>query len=1169
MSDMSCQACGLPMPAGARFCPHCGKSQITATEERRLVSVLFADIVGFTSLAQDLDPEQVKRLVDATFQRLGRDVQRFGGKIDKVIGDEIVALFGAPVAHDDDPERAVRAAIAMQDTVANLTTGQGSIKLRIGITTGDVLVGTTMIGGDYTAMGDTMNLASRLESMAEPGQIIVGPATRDATADAIVYRPLGAVATRGRSGKVNIYEAVRAVGAPGSRRRLARGPLVGRSHELGVLDAVARLAVENHRAQLAMLQGQAGVGKDRIAAEAAEMQHRTRGALVLEGRCAPYGEANVWWPIAEALRGALGLGGDVPVDEAEARIIRWLADHEVAADRPRITMALLHTLGYLTPLRGGDRERNRAEVVLAVSTILDARLREGPIVFVLSDADWASDAVWVLLERVLNDLAGAPLMVIVTSRDTDLPPGLRAGPFGSLTVQVQPLDPVAAREFLSHLGVNLSERNADRLIERSGGNPFFLQELVGLIVRRSAEESDLTDDELVDQLMTAEVEQLPDTLRGTIAARIDALEPRPRLLLQDAAVLGRAGPVEGLAEMARQSRGVDDIGPGLQILVDEDLLEVRDARFRFRSDLVRDVAYATITKTLRAQRHAQIADFLEQRSHPSFRNSMVAGIADHYRRSAHLVAEMGHVPGIERATITAKALHWTKEAGERALASDPPSAESWFTAALDFAVDSETRARLLYGRAQARLEIGDLGGCQDDLDHLDTLRIREPTLHARAMVVRGNLERRRRNLPTAAAMLREAADRLAALGERGDQALALRLLGLAEMARSDYDLARQALEASQGVAATIGDRRAEAWAFQSLAWLAFTAGRVDEASQFVERASALFTELNDTGGLTWTRGVEAWVLFHEGRLAAAERLVADVLPETQRRGDPWAEGVTEVLSASIHLWSGRPAEALVAVHSALAAATRADDVNLAVQARAIQGRAQVSLGNVTDGIQSLEQAFSLAEHQGDADSQRLAAAASCAAAARLGNSAQVIQWAARFDSVHPHAHVLGETEVAVSLGLALLQQGRVDDARQELAWVESCDAVAAMVAVAAGDHEEARRRIDAVLAAEPTYLDAFRARLALMAVEFRDGEIERAREVLDIALAEIGRTGDRVSRPLASLFSGVCGFEPLADAKSRCRALGIEPSGWITAARAMIGSELVGEQSLNDGVADR
>jgi tetratricopeptide (TPR) repeat protein len=384
------------------------------------------------------------------------------------------------------------------------------------------------------------------------------------------------------------------------------------------------------------------------------------------------------------------------------------------------------------------------------------------------------------------------------------------------------------------------------------------------------------------------------------------------------------------------------------------------------------------------------------------------------------------------------------------------------------------------------------------------------------------------------------------------------------MERSQHDLARRALEASQRVAASINDERSEAWAYQSLAWQAFSAGRVDEAEEFVNQARDLFSSLDDLGGLTWTRGVEGWVLFHNGHLREAEAVVAEVLPETMRRGDPWAESIIQVLNASIHLWSGRPSKALAAAQHALTASARADAVNLAVQARAVQGRAHISLANVDDGLLSLEQSYALADHQGDADSRRLAAAANCAAAARLGDTAAVMHWASKFDSVRSRPDVVGECEIIVSVALGFLQQGRVEDALRELTWVDgdlpvatrvAGDAVSALIYVASGDFEGAIERIDAVLAGEGTYLDLFRARTALSGMYFRQGRSAEARSVYEHAVAEMAISGDRITAPIGAMFAGVCGFESLEVAEQRCRSLGIDPSGWVRAFRSVVGFE--------------
>jgi hypothetical protein len=229
------------------------------------------------------------------------------------------------------------------------------------------------------------------------------------------------------------------------------------------------------------------------------------------------------------------------------------------------------------------------------------------------------------------------------------------------------------------------------------------------------------------------------------------------------------------------------------------------------------------------------------------------------------------------------------------------------------------------------------------------------------------------------------------------------------------------------------------------------------------------------------------------------------------------------------------------------------------------------MANVSEGLQALEQAFDLAEHQGDADSRRLAAAANCAATARVGNAHAVMQWAGRFDSLHAKPDVVGESEIIVSLSLALLQQGRVAEGLRELTWLDSdvpaparasSNAVGALLDVANADFVSARQRIDAVLSSECTYLDRFRARIALVGLHYRQGRIGEARTLMEQAVAEVGATGDRITRPLGSLFAGVCGYETLEGAEQRARALGIDTVGWITALRTVIGSELVGGLTL-------
>ncbi len=267
---MTCPACGVPVPEGARFCPECGQRLVVAPDERRLVSVLMADLVGFTTLSAAIDPEQVKRLVDDSFERLVDDIRAFGGRLDKIVGDEIVAQFGAPIAHEDDAERAVRAALRMQDTLASLAPQLGvEVRMRIGVNTGEAVVGAMRAGGDPTVMGDVVNTAQRLETLAAPGEVVVGPGTYVATRDVISYEELGPQGLRGREEPVHAFRAIAPTARPGRRRAHERSPFVGRDAELGALSHVLHMAASRRRVQLVLLSGDAGVGKSRLAAEMA------------------------------------------------------------------------------------------------------------------------------------------------------------------------------------------------------------------------------------------------------------------------------------------------------------------------------------------------------------------------------------------------------------------------------------------------------------------------------------------------------------------------------------------------------------------------------------------------------------------------------------------------------------------------------------------------------------------------------------------------------------------------------------------------------------------------------------------------------------------------------------------------------------------------------------
>ncbi len=1180
---MTCRSCGATVAEEARFCSNCGAVQ-AGSDERRVVTALFADIVGFTALAERRDPEDVKRLVDRCFELLARDITSFGGVIDKVMGDGIIALFGAPTAHEDDAERAVRAALRMQETLGTLAglgddgpvelgdhgsaqsidEGSGedteAIRIRIGINTGEVLIGASTAGGDYTAMGDVMNTASRLEQLAEPGQILVGESTYSLTSDAVRYQAIGPLVARGREEPLDAWIAVEATRPPGSHRQVS-DRFVGRVHELGVLESQARLAFELRQSQLSIVVGEAGMGKTRLVQQLADLLRQRYGADVWRGHCVPYGEANVWWPVAEILRQLFDLDLDSSQSETERIITAGLADHlgaDALTHLDRSRTALLHTLGFPTVLRGGEPAQNRSEVTHALSQLLESVLADRPVVIVLSDMHWAGDAVWDLLDRLLNQWARHRFMIVATARDVDRA-NLVSGRHGASVLQLGPLNDEAARQLLAALrkpgDKQLDPETVDDLVARSGGNPFFLEELAGLVLRPGS-------------AATAQgaISELPDTLRGIIAARLDSLGSGERALLEDAAMLGRSGPLEGLILLTRQRRGVLSVDHDLAGLVDQDFLTIDGSRYEFRSELVRDVAYGTLTKAARAERHREIARYLEGLQSARLRSSVVVAIADHYRSAARLGLELMLVDESERAELLHKALYWMGLAGERALAGgEGVEAEAWFGSGLDMAVgDDRAEASFLFGRARARCEIHDIAGARADLKKLELLVAHDPLLSAKALMTSGDVNRKAGDLSEAARELREAADKLAVLGAGTEQSLALRLLGLTEMARSNDSLARQAFQSSRTVAAQIGDRRAEAWTLQSMAWLAFSQGRVHDANQQASTAIEIFVELGDRSGLAWAQGVQAWVAFHLGQLTTAQQLLDSLLPTVQRRGDPWAEAMMTNLAASLALWTGRAAESIKLSHAAIEAARRADDAGLEIQTLAVQGRAMVSLGRITDGSATLEEAYRLAERQRDRFNRRIAIIANCASAARVGEAQRALRWASNFQGFHDDLSVVGEADLIVSVSLALLQQGSVDEAGSQLAWVDGTDtrrvdffaeAVRAVLASVDGRLDDAESAADRVLDGRSTYLDRITVHLVRACVGFQRADGTAVDAALTEARAVVEATDDRMSRWLIDLVAGICGRGDQAAAERHMANAGLDASGLVTAWRLAAGLE--------------
>ena len=1153
---MVCPSCGVPAPPGARFCASCGSALERRTDERRLVSVLFADLVGYTALAETRDPEAVKNLVDACFERLVADVVAFGGVVDKIIGDAIVALFGAPVAHEDDPERAVRAGLRMQETLTQQSARSGvDLRMRIGINTGEVLVGTLRAGGDYTAMGDVVNTASRLQSLAAPGQILVGPATHAATDAAISYESLGLLRAKGRDEPVPAWVAGEPLGPPGTRQRCSRAPLVGREAELGMLRHVLTTTQARRRAGIALLLGEAGAGKTRLVEELVDIA-RGEGALILEGRCVPYGEVNVWAPIAEALRRSAGAKPDDPHHVAEAK---YRAAVGAILDRPPDSPEVEELLNSLSPLMGkaigplapsrsypgqpevaADLDPAGEEALEPVAVCLAHLCRHRPLVFVIGELHWADDVLLAFLDRLLPRVADLPLLLVATAR-----PELTArwepaqGRHNRTVLHIDPLDHDSAATLLDHLtGPGLSADQREMLVERSGGNPLWLEELAAL-----SSPSDLPG---------GEGPVLPATLRGMVAARLDLLEPRARELLEDAAVCGRTGSVAALSAMA-EAAGRSGVDAACDDLVAAGLLALIHGResWELRSDLVREVAYGTLAKAERARRHARLATWLVSWAGSDPRDDLLDDLAHHWSCAARLAAELGEVVGVPVEAV-ALALDWVGQAADRA-----GRQELWLTAAglLDTAVeladlatppvDEERLAILLLDRARARVGIRDAEGVAADLVRLDGLSL-DDHQRARRLIIAADLARNHSNMSEAERLLAEALDLARHTGDEPAELGALRSLSRTRLLGGDDAGAGEVAEQALEVARRLGDRQGEAWALQNWAWSAFSRGEMDVAKVRLNESVAAFAEIGDRGGQSWAHGLLAWVTFSCGDLEGAEALARHVLAGAGSTGDMWAISMMRTLIANCRLWSGSPAEAAVEAEIAAQAMEAIDDVWGSVQARMILGRARLALGDIETGIATLEQAVATAGRIEQVNTSYMAQAVlAIALALHVGDGGAALAVAPPADRL-PLA--FGD-ELRAAIAVAHLQLGSLDAATREIAPLLGWEAAGAgqvpmiarpvapwvaLVLVAAGRPAEAAAALEAMPAdIAGTTLDAAWAAVAQAAL----ATDPTGRSVAaDLARERAERTGHPLAvRNVALATALLTGQDPPA---------GDQPAGW-------------------------
>ena len=660
----SCPTCGAELPLGARFCPACGSSleelePAPPGQERRLVTILFADVTSSTSLGERLDPERLQEVLATYFGAMRKEIETEGGTVEKFIGDAVMAAFGVPSAHEDDPSRALRAALRMRERLAEVNVDLERrfgvvLQIRTGVNTGEVLAATNPRPGEPMVTGDAVNVAARLEQSAEPGGIVVAERTARA-ARGFRFRELGDRELRGKEESVTAVLLEETLpGAPERGVPGLRAPMIGRDQEMQLLRSVYRVAADERRPNLVTIFGEPGVGKSRLTHEFTSwVGSADPPARVMRGRCLPYGEGVTYWPLAEILKGYASVFDTDPPDVVLEKIrsaASQVITRDVHDDPGRATAALTWTLGIEDPAHPSsalDPRRARDDAHAAWRSFLSALSNERPLVVVVEDIHWADAVLLDLLDHLAERIVG-PVLLLCPARPelTEHRPGWGGGRRNVSTISLQPLSDADAGHLIRLLlsVEDLPSVVRRRILDRAGGNPFFLEE----IVRHLIDEGLIARDE--DRWRAAsgiDDIAIPDTVQGVLAARIDLLDPADKRALQRAAVVGRVfwpGPVRRLLNGERAS--LEDT---LARLENRDLILSRlgstlagEPEFIFKHVLTRDVAYETLPRRERPAAHVAVAAWIEETS-GGRREEFVDLLAHHYTEAHRTARELGEV----------------------------------------------------------------------------------------------------------------------------------------------------------------------------------------------------------------------------------------------------------------------------------------------------------------------------------------------------------------------------------------------------------------------------------------------------------------------------------------------------------------------------------------------
>jgi class 3 adenylate cyclase/tetratricopeptide (TPR) repeat protein len=908
----TCSACGAQLPLDAKFCPSCGSSieAAPAFQERRLVTVLFADVMGSTGLAELMDAERLQQVMSSFFEAMREEIEAEGGFVEKFIGDAVMAVFGLPTAHEDDPSRALRAVLRMWDRLSvlneSLTGTHGvTLEMRIGVNTGEVLATTSPQPDVGTLAGDAINVAARLEEAAQPGQVLVSERTVRGSRG-FAMREVELLRLRGRAEPVRAFELegtdlVPERGIPG-----IQAPMVGRSREIELLSALYERVAADRTPHLVTIYGAAGVGKSRLVAEfLASVQGRSS---VLRGRCLPYGQEVTYWPLAEILKAEAGALDSDPPDVALEKVRkagRELLTPDLTADPERSTAALAYTIGLQDPAIPFDQlppRQVRTEIQSAWRSFFSALSIERTVVAVIEDIHWADPALLELLEELADRVDGSVIFLCPARPElTERRPGWGGGTRNFSSLLLEPLSHDESEELLQLL-LEIEELPAEvrsEVLEKAEGNPFFLEE----VIRQLIDEGMIrrVGNRWRAQATIGEL-RIPDTVQAVLAARIDRLAPVEKRALQCAAVIGRVfwtGPIQVLLEA---DEDVDDILDRLearQLVLSRLGSAIAGQReYAFKHILTRDVAYESLPRRDKARLHEQTARWIERTAgerHREFVELLAGHLFEAHRGMLHDPFDWD--PGSVEA-MRGGALRYSLQAAEDArskMALD--KATGLAERALSLAASPQERAAALEALGWAgQLDYrGDLGWryLREAVDELlagapeerqDIVR-----LAAAAVEVPTRWPGSMRSLPSEEEVARYVEIGLSQVAP-GDSEERLRLL----MAKSQWpwafgfddsselDRAEQAGEEAVAMARRLGRADLESAALDAGGSAYMVGGRFGKLLPFIERRLELVDQLQDALEIGDAFAMAGFVNYHVGRYPSVLRFADEGFRRTAR-----------------------------------------------------------------------------------------------------------------------------------------------------------------------------------------------------------------------------------------------------------------------------------------------